>query len=149
MTHEIVGNLHMHTRYSDGDGDHEDIARAALDAGLDFVVVTDHNVWVSGMDDYYYLGPKRVLLLTGEEVHDQGRQPQKNHLLIYEARRELAQFAQNPQSLIDRAIETGGLAFLAHPTDPAAPAFNEDDLSWVDWSVRGYHGLELWNFMSE
>ena len=149
MTHEIVGNLHMHTRYSDGHGRHEDIARAALDADLDFVVVTDHNVWVSGMDNYYYLGSKRVLMLTGEEVHDQSRQPQKNHLLIYEAKRELAQYATDPQSLINQAVESGGIAFLAHPTDPAAPAFNEEDLSWVSWDVRGYHGLELWNFMSE
>jgi hypothetical protein len=149
MTHEIIGNLHVHTRYSDGHGRHEDVARAALKAGLDFVVVTDHNVWVSGMDDYYYLGSERVLLLTGEEVHDQSRKPQKNHLLIYEAQRELAQFAQRPQTLIDQAVESGGICFLAHPTDPAAPAFHEDDLSWVDWDVRGYHGLELWNFMSE
>ena len=28
--HEIVINLHMHTRYSDGAGSHRDIARAAL-----------------------------------------------------------------------------------------------------------------------
>jgi hypothetical protein len=149
MAHEIIGNLHVHTRYSDGHGQHEDVAIAALDAGLDFVVVTDHNVWVSGMDDYYYRGQKRVLLLTGEEVHDQVRKPQKNHLLIYETQRELAHYAPDPQELIDQAVESGGLCFLAHPTDPAAPTFNEDDLSWVDWDVRGYHGLELWNFMSE
>lgn len=149
MTYEIVGNLHVHTRYSDGHGLHEDIARAAIDAGLDFVVATDHNVWVSGVDDYYYLGPKRVLLLAGEEVHDQARKPQKNHLLIYEARQELAQHAKDPQSLIDQAVGSGGITFLAHPVDPAAPAFNEDDLSWVDWDVRGFHGLEIWNFMSE
>ncbi len=149
MTHEIVGNLHVHTRYSDGHGTHEDIVQAALAAGLDFVVVTDHNVWVSGMDDYYYKGQQRVLLLTGEEIHDQARKPQKNHLLVYETRRELAQYAKDPQELIDQAVGSGGVCFLAHPTDPAAPAFNEDDLSWVDWHVRGYHGLELWNFMSE
>jgi hypothetical protein len=149
MTHEIVGNLHVHTRYSDGHGGHEDVAHAALDAGLDFVVVTDHNVWVSGIDDYYYRDQDRVLMLTGEEVHDQTRKPQKNHLLMYETRRELAQFARDPQALIDHAVESGGVCFLAHPTDPAAPAFNEDDLSWVNWDVRGFHGLELWNFMSE
>lgn len=149
MSHEILGNLHVHTRYSDGHGTHEDVVRAALQAGLDFAVVTDHNVWVSGMDDYYYQGQQRVLLLTGEEVHDQARRPQKNHLLVYEARRELAQYAKEPQELIDQTVESGGICFLAHPTDPAAPAFNEDDLSWVDWQVRGYHGLELWNFMSE
>jgi len=29
------------------------------------------------------------------------------------------------------------------------PIFHEDDLSWVDWEVEGYTGIELWNGMSE
>jgi hypothetical protein len=33
--------------------------------------------------------------------------------------------------------------------DPPAPAFNEDDLSWENWDVHGFHGIELWNYMSE
>lgn len=28
-------------------------------------------------------------------------------------------------------------------------AFGEDDISWVDWSVSGFTGLELWNGFSE
>jgi predicted metal-dependent phosphoesterase TrpH len=87
VAHEYVGNLHTHTRYSDGHGSHEDIALAAIEAGLDFVIVTDHNVWVEGMDGYRYLDRQRVLLLTGEEIHDQAREPQKNHLLVYETPR--------------------------------------------------------------
>ncbi len=149
MPIEVVGNMHCHTRYSDGEGTHSDIARAAIDAGLDFVVVTDHNVWVDGMDGYRYIGRERVLLLTGEEIHDQDRQPQKNHLLVYETGTELAGFAHDTQELLDTVNQHNGLAFLAHPSDPSAPAFNEDDLSWEDWSVEGYSGIELWNYMSE
>jgi predicted metal-dependent phosphoesterase TrpH len=84
---EITVNLHMHTRYSDGSGLHVDIARAALQAGVDVVIVTDHNVLVSGPEDVYREGRKRVLLLVGEEVHNQARQPQKSHLLIVGAER--------------------------------------------------------------
>src|SRR5688572_16609016 len=51
--HEIVVNLHMHTRYSDGSGTHKDIAQAAIQAGLDAVIVTDHNVLVQGLEGYY------------------------------------------------------------------------------------------------
>jgi hypothetical protein len=149
LTIEIVGNLHCHTCYSDGHGTHNDIARAAIGAGLDFVVVTDHNVWVDGMDGYRFLGRERVLLLTGEEIHDQDRQPQKNHLLVYEAGEELASLAHETQSLLDSVKEHGGLAFLAHPKDPAAPTFKEGDLSWEDWTIQGFNGIELWNFMSE
>jgi predicted metal-dependent phosphoesterase TrpH len=60
--HEIVVNLHMHTPYSDGTGTHEDIAQAALRAGIDAVIVTDHNVYVNGPEDYYKDGDhKRII----------------------------------------------------------------------------------------
>jgi hypothetical protein len=45
--------------------------------------------------------------------------------------------------------DAGGLSFLAHPVDPAAPAFQETDISWVDWEVLDFTGIELWNAMSE
>lgn len=147
--HEVVINLHMHTPYSDGNGTHEDIARAAIKAGIDAVIVTDHNVYVNGPEDYYKDGDKSVLLLIGEEIHDQTRDPQKNHLLALGITKEYSDKGQNPQVLIDSILKDGGLAFLAHPIDPAAPAVGESDLSWVDWDIHGYHGIELWNGMSE
>jgi hypothetical protein len=149
LTFEYVGNLHLHTPYSDGHVSHEDIARAAIKTGLDFIVTTDHNIWVGGIDGYRTMGMKRVLLITGEEVHDQTRDPQKNHLLVYETGNEMATFAKTPQMLIDEVNRAGGLAFIAHPVDPEAPAFNELDLSWETWDIDGYVGLEIWNFMSE
>jgi len=147
--YELVGNLHTHTVYSDGAGTHKDIAREALEAGLDFVVVTDHNVYVEGVDGYHYQGDRRVLILTGEEIHDPSRKPQRNHLLTYEARRELSTQAPSPQRLINAVGKAGGLSFLAHPEDPPAPLFDEESLSWVSWDVHGFNGLEIWNFMSE
>ena len=146
--HEVVANLHMHTPYSDGAWYHAQIAEAALAAGLDCVCVTDHNVWVKGPARYYAKGDRRVLLLVGEEIHDQTRYEQKNHLLVYGAEQELARHAADPQALLEAVKAAGGLAFIAHPVDPAAPLFHEPDLSWVSWEVRGYTGLELWNYMS-
>jgi predicted metal-dependent phosphoesterase TrpH len=146
---ELIVNLHMHTRYSDGHGTHADIARAALQAGLDVVIVTDHNVWVNGPEDYYHEGKQRLLLMVGEEIHDTTRDPQKNHLLVIGAGRELAPFAQDPQRLLDAVKQAGGVSFLAHPVELSAPAIHEPDISWVDWQVQGYTGIELWNEMSE
>ncbi len=146
---EYLVNLHMHTIYSDGHATHAEIAQAALRAGLDAVIITDHNVWVQGPEGYYEDGKQRVLLLIGEEVHDQTRKPQKNHLLVFGTQRAMGPLAKNPQQLIDSVRAAGGLAFIAHPLDPAAPAFGEDDLSWVNWEVHGYTGIELWNAMSE
>lgn len=149
MMHEYVINLHMHTPYSDGHGLHAEIARAALDANLDAVIVTDHNVLVRGPEGYYRDGDRRVLMLIGQEVHDQARQPQKNHMLVIGAERDVAPLAFDPQRLIDGVQQAEGLSFLAHPSDPAAPAIKEDDLGWVSWEVEHFTGLEIWNSLSE
>jgi len=147
--HEAVIALHMHTRFSDGTGTHRDIARAALRAGLDAVIVTDHNVWVSEAEGYYREDGRQVLVLVGEEVHDRTRVPQKNHALIFGAGREMAAYADDPQRLFAATARAGGLAFIAHPVDPAMPLVGEPDISWVDWDVEGYTGLEIWNALSE
>jgi len=147
--HEIVINLHMHTRYSDGSGTHKDIAQAAIQNNLDAVIVTDHNVLVQGVEGYYRFARSRVLLLVGQEVHDQDRDPQKNHLLVFNANRDLALLADDPQTLINGVRDAGGICFIAHPKDPEAPAFKETDISWEAWDVQNYTGIELWNGLSE
>jgi hypothetical protein len=146
---ELVVNLHMHTRFSDGYACHAEIARAAIQANLDAIIVTDHNVWVNGLEGYFQEGRRRVLVMIGEEVHNQARQPQKSHLMVLGANRELSTYASDPQQLLDKVRQSDGLSFLAHPFEDALPAFGEPDISWVDWNVNGYTGLELWNGMSE
>ncbi|MCS7179305.1 MAG: CehA/McbA family metallohydrolase [Anaerolineae bacterium] len=144
--YEIVGNLHVHTVYSDGTACHREIARVAAQAGLDFVITTDHNVWVRGVEGY----TDGALLLVGEEVHWVRRYPPVNHLLIYGAEAELAPFAADPQRLIREAADRGGLCFLAHPYERGSPISPDlEPIPWVDWDVEGYTGLEIWNGMSE
>ncbi len=142
---EYAGNMHVHTLYSDGTLAHRGVAEAAAQAGLDYLIVTDHNVWVQGVEGYY----GQVLLLVGEEIHDARRSPQANHLLVYGAERELALEARDPQRLLDAVREAGGLAFLAHPVEFTSRVADEDVLGWVDWDISGYTGLEIWNYMSE
>jgi hypothetical protein len=144
--YEYVGNIHIHTRYSDGEGLHAQIAQAAAQAGLDFVVITDHNVWVQGCEGYY----GKVLLLVGEEVHDVRRIPPANHLLAYNAESELAPYAANPQGLVDEANRRGGFSYIAHPYEYAGSISHDlEAISWQNWEVTGYTGLEIWNYMSE
>lgn len=149
MVHEYVANLHSHSVYSDGHGTHDQIAWAAIQAGLDLVAVTDHNVLVRGLDGYRYLGNRRVLLVTGQEVHDAGREPQANHLLAYEAPAELSVHAPEPVRLVQQVQNAGGLAFAAHPHDPPAKPFDEPGIPWLAWDLQGLTGIEIWNFMSE
>ncbi len=150
-TYEYVGNLHIHTCYSDGSGSHAEIADAAIRAGLDFVIVTDHNVHVTGVEGYYHgdRPGQRVLLLVGEEIHDTRRAPQANHLLVYGADTELSPYASVPEKLLAEAQARSAPTYLAHPVEVAAPLFGEAALPWVSWEFDGYTGIELWNYMSE
>jgi hypothetical protein len=148
---EITGNFHMHTHYSDGVGSHRDLAMAAARAGLDVIMVTDHNVWVEGKEGWYAHPEtdRQILLLMGEEVHDEERSPQVNHYLCLGVEREVGQYAPRPQDLIYAVRQHGGVGFIAHPIERAAPLFDEPEIPWVDWEVTGFTGIELWNYMSE
>jgi hypothetical protein len=146
---EIILNLHIHTNYSDGCFPHAEVAKAAIRCGLDAIMITDHNIRPDGLQGYYHDGGNKVLVMIGEEIHNQDRQPQKSHLLAFGTDRDLACFASDPQLLIQEVSRSGGICFLAHPYDPALPAFREDNISWEDWQVSGYTGIELWNGFSE
>ena len=153
MHYKYKGHLHIHTPYSDGAKYHADIAQDAIAAGLDFIIITDHNVWVDGVEGYYGDAKEsRVLLLVGEEVHDTRRQRQANHCLIFGAEKELSPYAAEPQALIDAANAAGGFCYLAHPFEIGSPLFKSGELAalnWEDWEVANYTGLEIWNYMSE
>jgi hypothetical protein len=146
---EIILNLHIHTVHSDGTGTHQDVAEAALDCGIDVVLVSDHNKLVQDQEGYRTRGEKRVLMLIGEEIHDNHTPARNNHLLVFGTGQELAGLAADTQQLVDKTNQLGGLTFIAHPIDPAAPQFNQGDFSWDKWDVTGFTGIELWNGFSE
>jgi hypothetical protein len=139
----------MHSTYSDGSGTYDEIVHAAGEENLDVLIITDHNVLVIGSEGYRNVNGKRILVLTGEEIHDQDRNPQKNHILALGITEELAQFADEPQLLIDHIQFNNGLSFIAHPIDLQLKLFNETNISWEDWGVKGFTGLEIWNGFSE
>lgn len=146
---ELITNIHIHTRYSDGKKLHREIAEDAIKAGIDAIIITDHNIYVKGFDGYYSHNGRKVLVLVGEEIHDNTRIPQKNHLLALGINQSHAKYARSSQELINSINKVQGLSFIAHPFDPELPTLKEDDLSWIDWSVSGFTGLEIWNNLSE
>jgi hypothetical protein len=146
---ELITNLHIHTLYSDGSETHQHIASIAHDAGLDVLVITDHNVLVQGIAPYYEKDGRKLFILIGQEVHNPTRMPQKSHLLVFGGDRDLAPFGSNPQMVIDKARNSGALTFIAHPYEQDLPAFHQTDITWEDWQVEGFTGIELWNGFSE
>jgi hypothetical protein len=149
--HEIIGNFHLHTHCSDGASSHREVAYAAAQAGLDVIFYTDHNTWPPDKEAWY-TDPQtgnRVLGLMGEEIHDEDRLPEANHYLCLGTGRSMLDYAQQPQALIDAVKHGGGVGFIAHPIERAAPLFNEPELPWLAWEVRDFTGIEVWNYMSE
>ena len=87
------------------------LARIAGGAGLDFVVITDHNIYEPGLDGWV----DGVLVLVGEEVHDPDRQPQSSHLLCFDIHEDVAGLAADPQAVID-AVASPGRLYLPGPS---------------------------------
>ena len=146
---ELITNLHIHTLYSDGSETHRCIAQSAHQAGIDVLIFTDHNVLVRGIEPYYEANGRKLLMIFGQEIHDPTRLPQKSHLLIFGSDKDLAKFGNNPQKVIDKANDSGALSFVAHPYETDLPAFHQTDITWENWEVDGYTGIELWNGFSE
>lgn len=148
---EIAGNFHVHTLHSDGAGTVGQVALAAARAGLDVVMVTDHNTRAPDDEGWHTHTPtgRRVLLLVGQEVHDPDLWPPGNHYLALGVERDVHAHAAQPQALIEATHAAGGIGFIAHPVELPAPLIGVPAFPWRDWAVHGFAGIELWNYLSE
>ena len=141
---ERIGNIHVHTTSSDGTASHEQIAEIANRVGLDFVIVTDHNVIASDKEGWY----ASTLLLVGQEIHNPDNE-HANHLLVLNARQDLAPLAGRTQELIQAVERNAGLSFIAHPYEHSGAYSQEPEINWEAWDSQGFTGIEIWNYMSE
>ncbi len=128
---DFTGVLHIHTRYSDGAGTFEEIARIANAQGLDYLVVTDHNT-LQPLRDGKQGWHGATLVLVGMEISTPG-----GHYLALNVTEELNRHKHTTQEIIDEVNRQGGLGFIAHPY------FQKR--RWTDWSVTGYTGVEAYN----
>lgn len=69
--HWYKGNTHAHTLASDGDSTPEEVTRWYRDQGYQFLVLSDHNVFVDiAALSAAFAVPEQFLLVPGEEVTD-------------------------------------------------------------------------------
>ena len=139
---ELVGAIHGHSTYSDGTGSFPEILDAAQAAGLDFLVMTDHDTLqpLTDVGEGFF---SRTLLLIGCEVS-----PPTNHLLAVGAK-TCPTREQPPQDYIDDLAAQGALTFLAHPHDRGVPLAKLPSYRWDAWPVDRYTGIEIWNHLSD
>ena len=127
----VGGAVHVHTRLSDGGGTPDEVVKAARDAGLRFVAITDHGHLDAKPLEGYHDG---VLLLVGTEISTTA-----GHLLALGTSAPGFRFSGDPLDALDDIRELGGHAFAAHPDS------NRPDLRFTGWSLPGPWGLELIN----
>jgi hypothetical protein len=153
MTHpqgltDYAGIIHLHSRYSfDGRTPLPDILADADRCGLDFLLLTDHST-LQARDDGFEGWRGRTLLVVGEEIA-----PRFNHYLAFRVPGPVLAGGippqVKPQELIDRVRNRGGIGFIAHPDHKGTALFHVKHYPWTDWSVSGYTGLGIWDFMTD
>ncbi len=137
------GALHLHTTYSDGTGTIPQIAEDAKRAGLDWIIITDHNnlAGLHNNEEGWYDG---VAVIIGEEVTpDDG-----DHYLAF-GLTDTIPASKNPHEYINAVKEQGGIGFVAHPDESLSRKNKYRPLRWSDWNIRGFDGIEIWNYSSD
>lgn len=141
---EFVGNLHIHTVDSDGEGTVDDIAAAAAGKGIDFIGVTDHSHMIESFHPEREGLRRGVLVLMGLEIGTR-----HNHYLAFGLREMIREEKDGAQGVIDGVNAQGGIGFIAHPFEKGMP-FMEGSIAytWEDLTVKDYTGICIWNFSS-
>ncbi len=146
---DYTGVIHLHSAYSfDGRAPVAEILTAANKRGIDFLILTDHGTLQARSDGWegWHGG---TLLIVGEEIA-----PRFNHLLAFQLPDSITSPEDPPgclppQVYLDRIRTQGGLGFIAHPDHEGTALFHVKHYPWTDWSVSGYTGIGIWDFMTD
>lgn len=152
--YEYSGAIHIHSVYSDGTGKIEDIAKAASESNLDFIIMTDHNT-LQPKDDGYEKWLNNVLVIVGYEINDMDNQ---NHYLALGTDKIAGEYEKLPNGelgckldaaqYVKEISDAGGIGFTAHP-DETRHINGMTSYPWTDWESDEITGIEIWNHMSE
>ncbi len=131
----LVGAFHMHTLRSDGGGTVDELVDAALVAGLDFIVVTDHNTHEPTRFEYR----QGVLVVVAEELTTL-----TGHVTLFDV--DTVRISE-PDSTdrvhglpFHRTLDDAGLRIVAHPNGRRF---------WRDRTLGTVDAMEIWNADSE
>lgn len=140
--YDASGVIHCHSTYSDGMEPVPVIMAAASRAGLEYLILTDHDT-LHALEEHGEAWFGETLLLVGTEIT-----PRHNHFLAYGVTETISPHL--PPAEYTRAVaEQGGVGFIAHPYETGSPFLRQNEYGWEDWSVREFTGLELWNYFSQ
>lgn len=133
-----IGAIHIHSVYSDGTGDIESISEAAKNAGLDWIIVTDHNSFE--IEEGIYNG---VYVIKGEEISPKD----ENHYLALGINKYI-QPNVNAKHNIEAVKLNGGFGFAAHADESDYRRNSHQPIKWTNKNITP-DGVEIWNWFSE
>jgi len=135
---EYRGAIHIHSAYSDGSGTVKEIVEAGQRAGVDFIVITDHNTLGAKTDEGWH---GNLLVLVGQEVAHFQR-----HCIVLGIDRPIHR-DQPMEAVFEEVATQGGLSFIVHPHGRYRPIFRLTRFEWDGWEINGYTGVEIWSYM--
>jgi hypothetical protein len=107
---EVRGAIHVHSYLShDSNGRPEEILQAATEAGLQFVIMTDHShprIFEEGLEGWH----RGILVIRGMEIIRK-----RTSLLGIGMREYIDHEKISLQAVVDQVKAQGGLVFVAHP----------------------------------
>ncbi len=134
-----LGAVHIHTTNSDGSGSVAEVVYAAKQAGLSWIIITDHNNM--NVEEGFYNG---VCVIAGEEISP----PNNNHYLAFGINSAIQpDDEENLQNTLNSVREQGGFGFAAHPDERLSRNNSYSPIRWTDKSVIP-DGVEIWNWFS-
>ncbi len=152
---EYSGSIHIHSKFSDGSGTVDEIAKSAEDSGLDFMILTDHNT-LKAKDKGYEKWYGDTMLIVGYEVNDIKN---RNHYLVFGLDKVVGTFEKLPDGdmgnrlsaveYVSEIKKKGGIGFLAHPHESRSHLPEHPPYPWTAWDSEDFTGIEIWNHMSE
>lgn len=109
--YDYAGALHIHSTFSDGAGTVPQIARAANDAGLDFIVLSDHESLAARQNNQDGWRGRTLVLVGTEVATDTG------HLLALDVPDSFVPVPHDAEAAQRAIADGGGIGFIALPCD--------------------------------
>ena len=140
---EYVGVFHVHTAYSDSAGRMPYVVDCAKRAGLDYVVVCDHNTLASKREGWegWHDG---VLLAIAVEVTSL-----KGHAVVFGLDRCAEWRHAHPDEYLPQVEQMGGVSFIAHPERSSRGKLYHKPQAWPHLRTDCYAGIEIWSYMHD
>ncbi len=143
---EYIGCIHAHSVYSDGSGTFPEMILAAREAGLDFLLASDH-MTLRGRDEGYAGWHDNLFVSVGYEINDKDDQ---HHYLAFGLDKLLPETLSHEQ-YIKAVKQKGALGIAAHPFEQRDLKNSLVEFPPIPWGNLDYpeiEVIEIWNMMS-